>query len=272
MPPRRRKVPGTPGPGAPLSVHDIARAATMKQFRERREMSQAELGSMLGVGQSSIAAYEGAKTRIPDDIFEQLVKTAGEEYELAGSAEEANAAAAGFPFGDGEIPPEILKTLEEAAEAVKTAPNGDEAARRLSGIAAGVAGKATGKMNQEQQKAVAGVQMAYGFLAKIASRFDPLLGQCIDEDSGALAVSVVEAAEVSPFFARIVAWLTVGPVSGCVLMHILLVAKYDSMRSERNRELRRMRELEPQPAPPPRPASTIEQIDPTVGPFAAAAA
>lgn len=280
MPPRRRggggsRVPGTPKP--PLTVEDIARAAAMRRYRETRSVSQVELASMLGVSQASIGAYETARTRIPDDIFAELSKVLTDELEVARDAEEANARAAAalgaVDGGGADIPPEVLQALKEANEAVQGSSSPEEAAAKLTGIVSGVAEKSAAQMSKEQRASVQSVKMAYGLLAKVLSRFDPLLGKCVDEDSGALAVSVVEAAEVSPLFARIVAMLAVGPVSNCVLLHVLLIARYDELRAQRAAEQRRQRELEQARQPQePKPAQVIEQLDPSLGVFGAAAA
>lgn len=276
-PRKQRRIPGTPG-NPPLSPQDLARAATVKRYRETRGISQTELASILGVSQAAVSAYEAGRTRVPDAAFEQLAAQAAEDLDLARDSVDANQRSGDALGLDGsfppDMPPEILATLKEAADAVQGSSSPEEAAARLGAITAGVAEKARAELPADKRAAARDVQMAYGLLAKIIGRFfDPVLASLVDEQSGELSVSVVQAAEVSPFFDRIVRLLRVGPVSTCVVLHVLLVAQYDERRRAVNAERRRVAQIEaPLPAPIPQPASVIEQLDPSVGgsPFAAA--
>lgn len=280
----RRRGPRVPGSKAPLLPDDIARAATMKRYRETRNLTQAELGAILGVSQASVAAYESARTRIPPEVFKALSDQASEDLQVAQDAEEAQRRAhdalsgeGNGDLGPGDMPPEVLEALAAANAAVHGSATPDEAATRLAGIAAGMAGKAAGSLSKDQQASVRDVQLAYGLLAKVLSRLDPILGELVDEQSGELAVSVVQAAEVSPFFDRIVKMLKVGPVSTCIVLHVLLVAQYDERRRARDAAVRQemaIRAGTRPPTPEPQPASMAERVDPTLAgaPFATAAA
>jgi hypothetical protein len=285
MPARRRRPPGAPRP--PLNPQDIARAATLKRYRETRDFSQSELGSMLGVSQSTIVAYEQAKTRIPDDVFGHLSDLAAEDLQAAENAEgieQAMGAGGGSfadvvagmgmpPMPDGEMPPEVAEALRNAGEAMRDAKTPDEAASRIGKIAADVGAKAKAAMPREQQAAARDVQLAYGLLARVFSRFDPILAELVDQQSGELAMSVVQAAEVSPFFERIVKMMKIGPVSTCIALHVMLVMQYDERRRAFLEEQRRQRAALAGPRQEPQPAQAVERIDASMTtPFEAAAA
>lgn len=273
MPPRHRRHTRTPGT-APLNPQDIARAATMKRYRETRDITQTELASILGVSQASIAAYEAAKTRIPDDVYKHLADTAAEdlahrEAQENGEARVEEAVGAGSfplpPMPDGDMPPEVMQALKDAGDAMRGAKTPEEAASKLAGITAEVGAKARASMPREKQAAARDVQLAYGMLARILGRFDPILSELVDQQSGELAVSVVEAAEVSPFFERIVRMMRIGPVSTCIALHVLLLAQYDERRRAVRAEQKRIAELSaPKIAAQPEPAHVIEGIDPTL--------
>lgn len=282
MPPRTRK--GSAGRGGrpagapgqpPLTPGDIQRAAALKRYREQNDLSQAEMGSMLGVSQATISQYEQAKTRVPDDVFEHLLAEARQrmEEETAQTPEEAQLRAAVQAAAPNEdIPPEILQALKAVAEAGEgTDPAAIEAT--LTSARKSLTDKRTATLPAAQKAAAADVRMAYTLLAKILGRFDPDLGGLIDSQSGELALSVVEAAEVSPLLARLVDLLKVGPLSNCIVLHVMLLVQYDNIRQMRNAERRQQareqaarQPVEPTPIHP----SAAEQIDPTLGAFAAA--
>lgn len=281
MPPRTKRRAGHPGGRAgqpPLTPADITRAAALKRYREQNELSQAEIGSMLGVSQATVSQYEQAKTRIPDDVFEHLLTEARErmESEVAPTAEEAQLRAAAASMGtplEGDIPPEVLESLKAMAEAAESGdPEVVEA--QLGAVRAKMSEAAAAGLSGDQKAVVGDVRMAYSLLARILGRFDPDLGGLIDKQTGELAVSLVQAAEVSPLLARLVAILRVGPLSNCVIMHVLLVVEYDNIRRARNAERREIAQLEaqrrPQPEPVPLHPTAAEMLDPSLGAFAAA--
>lgn len=240
----------------------------MRRFREQNDISQPELGSMLGVSQGSISAYEAARTKIPEDVFAQLVEVAKDRLDLS---EEQMAEAVAAHELPPDIPPEVMDALKTATAAAE----GDEtAAAKLADTMREMQGAMLKGMSPVAQSSVTDVQLAYTMLAKILGRIvDPSLGELIDQRSGELAVSVVQAAEASPLLARIVAMLKVGPISSCVVMHIMLLVDYDRIRQERARIARAEAQANAHHAQPePMPASFVEQVDPSMGAFGAATA
>jgi len=238
----------------------------MRRFREQNGITTTDLGSMLGVSQSSVSAYEQAKTRIPDDVFETLVEVARDKLEF--DTEAAQAAQAAQDAGPApEIPPEVLEALRLAERASagdkEAASKMGEAMRDLQqGMVAG--------MSDTAKAAVTDVQLAYQLLAKILGRLvDPQLGELIDRQSGELAVSVVQASEVSPLLARIVALLKVGPISSCIALHVMLLVEYDGIRQARRAALRAEMAARAGQRTEPMPAQAAETLDSSLGAFAA---
>jgi transcriptional regulator with XRE-family HTH domain len=283
VPPRKgRGRPAQPHSGAPLNAVDIQRAAAMKRYREQEKLSQAELASMLGVSQASVSAFEQAKTRIPDDVFEQLLASARDKMEMQTpqTAEEAQlrsalAGAGDLPPPGEDIPPEIMAALKAAADMAEGKGDPGVAEETFRKARAVVAEKTEAGLSAEQRVAATDVRMAYVLLGQILGRFlDPHLGTLIERNASDLSVSVVQAAEVSPLLHRIVSMLKVGPVSNCVILHVMLLVEYDRERQERLRMMREQAALTPAPTPQvtrtePQPASTAEVLDPTLGAFAA---
>lgn len=255
----------------PLTPQDITRAAALKRFRESNGLTQAEIGSMLGVSQASISQFEQAKSRMPDDVFEQLLLAAKDqmEQEIAPDIETAQARAA----AEGDIPPEILDSLKAMASAGEA---GDQAAAEeaLRTMRSHLTDAQTASMSKPQQGAATDVRMAYTLLAKILGRFDPDLGALIDQQSGELAVSVVQAAEESPLLARLVAMLKAGPMANCIILHLMLLVQYDNIRQERKRErvaAQAIIDARRPPDPVPLHPTAAEVVDPSLaGAFAAA--
>lgn len=274
---RPRGRPPSAAPREPLSPADITRAAALKRYREQNNLNQAEMGSILGVSQATISAYEQARTKIPQDVFEQLVTTAREQVEegVAPDADTARQramdAATALPGGDGDIPPEILDALTNLAGAAEGDPQaaamlGDTMRMMRDGVAA--------TLPALQKEAVPSVRMAYSLLARILGRFDPDLGTLIDSQSGELAVSLVQAAEVSPLLARLVEMLKVGPMSNFIVLHLMVLVQYDGIRRQRQADARALADVQraAHPAPEPMHPSATEIIDPEgMGAFGRAA-
>lgn len=266
MPPRSKRSRGpNPGPRHNFNPVELSRAAAMKRFREQHGLSQAELGSRLGVSQASVSAYEAVRAPIPEEVFAQLIETA---QDVAQTVEEANARAT-VDAANSDIPPEVLEALAHGARAMDGEPGAaeamDDAMRRMRGAM-------VASLPSEQRASVADVKMAYALLAKILGRFDQDLAALVDAQSGDLALSVVQAAEVSPLLARIVEMLKMGPLSNCIALHVMLIVQYDGIRQQRAQERRAMAAQQAaQPGPEPMPAQAAERIEPSLGAFAAAA-
>lgn len=210
--PSQRKRTGQHG-APPLTTQDITRAAALKRFRTETGMTQEALADRLGVSQGALSDWERAKKPLPEEVFLRLVQI-GNEF-AATQAEVI--AGAPIPPGPGPEPgPEPAPNVDPPPASV------DEPPQILSDLQAGL----SMSMGEAQMAMVRDVQAIYMLIGQAAAKFvDQDVGAVIYGDSGPLAMSVVQAAEVSPLVARIVAMLAIGPVANMLIIHVLTAGK-----------------------------------------------
>lgn len=266
---QRRSRPRKPRGAGPLNVNDLQRAAALKGYRLRAELTQVELSSMLGVSQSSLAAYEAGRTPIPDDVFAELTRVAEEQIrqaqEKAGVQTEAPpdvaSSATGLP---SDLPPELAAALQGSGGA-EIDPEA---------ILKAMAGAGAGELSKDEQGQVLGVASVYELAGHAAARFlDPALGEAIVGSASPIGVAWVEAAKVSPLCQRIVQMMQIGPLSNLIVLHVLMLMKYDELRQARIRERQQLEAVQTaagngKPAPEPMPAQAADLLE---SPFTVAA-
>lgn len=271
---------------APLTSHEIARAAALKKFRLDNGLTQEELADRLGVSQGSLSDWERARKPMPNDRWTALERIA-EDVRAAqrvsgvpepppGPAGAETAAheglravpeAGSFPgelranvIGADGAPPPGFGPAPAAAPA-DVAPGGG-----LHSMPTPPPSLADGGLGLPLEVTAAQLALARGpvivytlIAGGLEQAIDPTAGAIVGAKAEVLAISLVQAGDVNSWIARAVQLMQVGPVANCVVAHAMVVlelVRYLRLKSKVLAEEHARIRAETAPQPPP-PATTI---------------